>query len=130
MAASLEARVPLLDHRLIEIVAGLSEADRFVPLGRKQALRRSALGRLDPALFERPKSGFVLPIEAWCHEELKSTMDATFADGSGFEQVGLDPKVASALWSSFRARRPGIYWSRVWALFILVDWCRRHRVSL
>jgi asparagine synthase (glutamine-hydrolysing) len=130
MASSLEARVPLLDHVLIETVAGVTEAERFEPLGRKQALRTAALGNLDPALFERPKSGFVLPIETWCRQTLKDTLDATFADAPGFERVGLDPRAAAAVWHSFCARRPGIYWSRVWALFVLVDWCRRHRVSL
>lgn len=130
MAASLEARVPLLDHVLIETVAGLSEKDRFEPLGRKQALRTAALGKLDPALFERPKSGFVLPIEAWCRKTLKGAMDDVFANGPAFTRVGLDPRAAAAVWKSFGAGRPGIYWSRVWALFILSDWARRHRVSL
>jgi asparagine synthase (glutamine-hydrolysing) len=130
MAVSLEARVPLLDHVLIEKVAGLAEAERFLPLGRKQALRTAALGKLDPAMFERPKSGFVLPIEAWCKKTLKGQLDDTFADAGAFERVGLAPRAAQALWKSFSAGRPGIYWSRVWALFVLVDWCRRHRVSL
>jgi asparagine synthase (glutamine-hydrolysing) len=130
MGASLEARVPLLDHVLIETVAGLDEGVRFEPLGRKQALRNAALGKLDPQIFERPKSGFVLPIEAWAKKTLKGSMDEVFADGKAFASVGLNPHAAASVWRSFAAGRPGIYWSRVWALFVLVDWCRRHRVAL
>ncbi len=130
MAVSLEARVPLLDHVLIEKVAGLDERERFWPLGRKQALRTAALHKLDPAIFERPKSGFVLPIEAWCRQALKATMDEAFADQAAFLRVGLEPRVVAALWRSFCAGRPGIYWSRIWALYVLADWSQRHRMSL
>lgn len=130
MAASLEARVPLLDHVLIEAVAGMDERERFHPLGRKQALRAAALARLDPQLFERPKQGFVLPIESWAKQTLRRTMDETFGDARALAAVGLDARSVRALWRSFTAGRPGIYWSRVWALFVLVDWARRHRVTL
>ncbi|MBI1944063.1 MAG: asparagine synthase (glutamine-hydrolyzing) [Deltaproteobacteria bacterium] len=130
MAASLEARVPLLDHVLIETVAGMDEDARFRPLGKKQALRDAALGRLDPKLFDRPKQGFVLPIEAWAKKTLKPAMDEVYGDARALASVGLDARAAAALWRSFSAGRPGIYWSRVWAPFVLVDWARRHRLTL
>jgi asparagine synthase (glutamine-hydrolysing) len=57
-------------------------------------------------------------------------MDEVFADAGAFEKVGLNPHAAASVWRSFAAGRPGISWSRVWALFVLVDWCRRHRVTL
>ena len=57
MAVSLESRVPLLDHRLVELVWSLSPAIRH---GKEpKALLRSVLARyVPPALFERPKRGF------------------------------------------------------------------------
>ena len=61
MAASLELRVPLLDHVLVETVAGLPPDRRFSPPRKKQLLREAALGRLDPAVFDRPKSGSSCP---------------------------------------------------------------------
>ena len=45
---------------------------RFEPLGRKQLLRRVGLDGLDPALFERPKQGFVLPFDRWIRKSLGS----------------------------------------------------------
>ncbi len=76
MAVSLEARVPLLDHVLIEAVAGVDPARRFEPARRKQLLRDLALHRLDPAIFDRPKSGFVLPIDTWARQRLQPQMAA------------------------------------------------------
>ena len=57
--------IEILDHVLAATVAGLDPSRRFSPAGQKQALRDAALARLDPALFDRPKSGFVLPIDTW-----------------------------------------------------------------
>jgi asparagine synthase (glutamine-hydrolysing) len=130
MAASLELRVPFLDHVVVEDVAGLTEADRFLPVGRKQFLRNASLPRVDPALFERPKAGFVLPIDGWCRRGMRKQMDDTFHDVALCDRIGLNPTAAAALWRSFLADAPGLYWSRVWAIFVLLDWCGRHRVGL
>ncbi len=130
MAVSLEVRVPLLDHRVVETLAGVDPARRFEPLGRKQLLRDLALGSLDPALFERKKQGFELPIGGWIREELREEVDATFADRSACAAAGLDADAVEKLWRAYQDGAPGIYWSRPWALFVLLWWCRRHRVSL
>ena len=76
MAVSLEVRVPLLDHVLAETVAGIDPALRFLPARQKQLLRDVALTRLDPAIFDRPKSGFVLPIDTWARQRLQPQMEA------------------------------------------------------
>ena len=81
MAVALEVRVPLLDHVLIETVAGIEPARRFEPVRQKQLLRDVALGGLDPAIFDRPKSGFVLPIDVWARQTLQPRMAALFQDG-------------------------------------------------
>ncbi len=130
MAVSLEARVPLLDHQVIEALAAVSPRRRFAPLGAKQLLRDLALGDLDPKLFDRPKSGFVLPIDLWCRRELKPQLDSVFHDRDLCESVGLAPAAVAKLWRSYQAGVPGLYWSRVWAIFVLLWWCRRHRVAM
>ena len=130
MAASLEVRVPLLDHRVVESLAGVAPERRFEPLGRKQLLRDLALASLDPSLFERKKQGFELPIGGWIREELRDEVDAAFADRSGCAAAGLDAGSVGNLWRAYQDGAPGIYWSRPWALFVLLWWCRRYRVSL
>jgi asparagine synthase (glutamine-hydrolysing) len=130
MASSLEQRVPLVDQVLFESVDRLPEAARFHPLGRKAVLRRIGLAGLDPALFERPKSGFVLPFDRWIREGLRDVMDATLRDPEQIAPVGLDPAVVARLWQAFLDGAPGMYWSRVWSLYVLIRWCHRHRVFL
>ena len=130
MAVALEVRVPLLDHVLAEAVAGIDPGRRFSPARKKQLLRDVALSRLDPALFDRPKSGFVLPIDTWARRRLRDEMQAVLGDAALAGRVGLDGQAVQTLWRSFGEGRPGLYWSRVWALYVLLSWCRTHDVVL
>src|SRR5262249_30668277 len=91
MAASLEQRVPVVDQTLFASVDRLSDEARYRPLGRKAMLRRIGLRGLDPALFERPKSGFVLPFDRWIRRGLKGAMDHTLRDPKAIAPTGLDP---------------------------------------
>jgi asparagine synthase (glutamine-hydrolysing) len=128
MAASLEQRVPLVDQFLFESVDRLPDHTRYQPLGRKAMLRRIGLRGLDPALFERPKSGFVLPFDRWIRRGLKDTMDRTLRDPQAVAPVGLDPAAVERLWQAFLSGAPGMYWSRVWSIYVFIRWCHRYRV--
>src|SRR5690606_36417729 len=122
MAVSLEVRVPLVDHRVIEAVAAVESQRRFEPLGEKRLLRELALSNVDQAIFDRPKSGFVIPIEAWCRQRLKDEVAEVLADRGLCASVGLDHATVGKLWRSFSAGAPGMYWSRVWVVFVLLGW--------
>jgi asparagine synthase (glutamine-hydrolysing) len=128
MAASLEQRVPLVDQVLFESVDRLPDQVRYQPLGRKTALRRIGLRGLDPALFDRPKSGFVMPFDRWIRRGLKDAMDQALRDPLAVAPTGLDPKAVEQLWRAFLDGAPGIYWSRIWSVYVYVRWCHRHRV--
>ena len=128
MASSLEQRVPLVDQVLFETVDRLPDQARYWPLGRKAVLRRIGLRGLDPALFERPKSGFVLPFDRWIRRGLKGAMDQTLRDPQAVAPVGLDPAAVERLWRAFLDGAPGMYWSRVWSVYVLIRWCHRNRV--
>jgi asparagine synthase (glutamine-hydrolysing) len=128
MASSLEQRVPLVDQVLFESVDRLPDQARYRPLGRKAMLRRIGLRGLDPTLFERPKSGFVLPFDRWIRRGLKDAMDQTLRDPQAIAPVGLDPAAVERLWRAFLDEAPGMYWSRVWSVFVFIRWCHRNRV--
>ena len=128
MASSLEQRVPLVDQILIESVDRLPDPARYRPLGRKAMLRRIGLRGLDPALFERPKGGFVLPYDRWIRRGLKNTIGRTLRDPQAIAPVGLDPAAVGRLWRAFLDGAPGIYWSRVWSIYVFIRWCHRNRV--
>src|SRR5437870_9578178 len=93
MASSLEVRVPFLDHEVVASASALGEEDRVEPLGKTQVLRDLALGDLDRTLFDRPKSGFVLPIDDWARGALKEEMTTALRDPSFCEAAGLDARV-------------------------------------
>jgi asparagine synthase (glutamine-hydrolysing) len=128
MASSLEQRVPLVDQVLYESVDRLPDQVRYQPLGRKAMLRRIGLRGLDPALFERPKSGFVLPFDRWIRRGLKDAMDQTLRDPQAIAPAGLDPAAVERLWRAFLDGAPGVYWSRVWSVYVFIRWCHRNRV--
>jgi asparagine synthase (glutamine-hydrolysing) len=128
MAASLEQRVPLVDHVLFESVDRLPDHARYQPLRRKAMLRRIGLRGLNPALFERPKSGFVLPMDRWIRRGLQDAMDQTLRDPQAVVPVGLDAVAVERLWRAFLEGAPGMYWSRVWSVYVFIRWCHRNRV--
>ena len=128
MASSLEQRVPLVDQVIFESVDRLPDQKRYQPLGQKAMLRRIGLRGLDPALFERPKSGFVMPFDRWIRRGLKNTMDQTLRDPQAIAPVGLDPAAVARLWRAFLEGAPGMYWSRVWSVYVFIRWCHRNRV--
>ena len=128
MASSLEQRVPLVDQGLFESVDRLPDHARYQPLGRKEMLRRIGLRGLDPALFERPKSGFVMPFDRWIRRGLRNVMDQTLRDPQAIVPVGLDPAAVERLWRAFLDGAPGTYWSRVWSVYVLIRWCHRNGV--
>ncbi len=128
MAASIEQRLPLVDQVLLETVLRLPDAARYQPVLRKAMLRRIGLPGLDPALFERPKRGFVLPYDRWIRQRLSGDIDRTLRDPVAVRAAGLQPEAVARLWEAFRGGAPGLYWSRVWAIYVLVRWCQRHGV--
>jgi asparagine synthase (glutamine-hydrolysing) len=130
MSASIEIRLPLVDHVLAENVERLSVRNRFDPIGQKAALRRIGLSGLDPKLFERPKAGFVLPYDRWLRSSLGKMIDASMRDPEAIRPTGLDPKAVTRLWQSFLDGAPGLYWSRIWAIYVFIRWCHRHRIYL
>jgi asparagine synthase (glutamine-hydrolysing) len=130
MAVSLELRVPLLDHRVVEAAAALGDDERFEPLGQKRLLRSLSLAGVPPEIFDRPKAGFVLPIEVWAKDRLAKDIDAVFANRALAERVGLEADALRRLMSAFRDGAKGLYWSRVWAPYVLLRWCDAHGVAL
>lgn len=81
MAVGLEAREPLLDHRLIAFAARLPEAMRVQGQTGKALLKRSMEGRLPRDILYRPKQGFVTPIAEWFRGPLAGEARAIASSG-------------------------------------------------
>lgn len=72
MAASLEERLPFLDHRLVELASALPDRSLVHRFQRKIFLRRMLDGRLPPEALGRRKIGFTVPVGPWFRGPLKS----------------------------------------------------------
>jgi asparagine synthase (glutamine-hydrolysing) len=82
MAASIEARVPFLDHRVVEFAASLPASVKVRSLGTKALLRR-ALGRdLPSATLGRRKRAFLVPLRHWLGGELRELLHDTLTSGA------------------------------------------------
>jgi len=120
MAASLEARAPLLDHRVAEFALRLPLALKWRRGRAKRLLRRVLYKRVPRRLLERPKMGFGVPLGDWFRGPLRERMSAHLA-GPLLEDLGLEPAVARALWADFLAGRR-LRTELLWSLFVLMAW--------
>jgi asparagine synthase (glutamine-hydrolysing) len=68
MAASLEARVPLLDHRLVEYAASIPSQQKIKPFQAKYLLKRAFADLLPAPILTRKKMGFNVPTATWLRE--------------------------------------------------------------
>lgn len=79
MANSLEARVPLLDHKLVEFAAKLPAKFKLQGKERKYLLKKFAATLLPEEIIHRKKQGFPIPIEQWLRKEARSLVRDTLA---------------------------------------------------
>jgi asparagine synthase (glutamine-hydrolysing) len=71
MAASVEARLPLLDHKLVEFAASLPQNMKLKGLTRKYLLKKVGRAWLPPEIISRKKKGFPMPISPWLRREAR-----------------------------------------------------------
>jgi asparagine synthase (glutamine-hydrolysing) len=79
MAVGLEARVPIIDHRVVEFVWRLPVHFKIRQGVTKWALRQMLYRYVPPDLVERPKMGFVMPIDLWLRGPLREWADDLLA---------------------------------------------------
>ncbi len=125
MTHSLEARVPYLDHRLVEFCARLEPAQKIRGTTHKSLLKRVASRYLPADIVERGKQGFVMPLTEWIAGRLQRELDDHLGPG-GLMRRGIfrDGELARILAEHRRGRRN--HAGRLWALLILERWFRRY----
>jgi asparagine synthase (glutamine-hydrolysing) len=74
MAASIENRVPLLDHKLVEFAASLPSRLKLNGLTRKYLLKKVSSAWLPAEIINRKKQGFPMPVSLWFRNEARDFM--------------------------------------------------------
>jgi asparagine synthase (glutamine-hydrolysing) len=123
MAASLECRVPLLDHELVELAARMPQSVKIRGGRLKHALKEAVSDLLPADILERSKRGFGTPMGAWLRNGLAPLMHELLSDASIEARGLLDPAPVRELIAQHQASRiDGT--DRLTALMNLEIWAR------
>ncbi|OSM05311.1 putative asparagine synthase [Magnetofaba australis IT-1] len=125
MATSLEARAPLLDHRVVALSWRFSDAVNAGPQGKgKHPLRQLLYRHVPQELIERPKMGFAIPIGDWLRGPLKGWADSLL-DPQRLQREGLlDPAPIQRLWREHQSGRYNRQYP-LWNVLMLQAWKAR-----
>lgn len=125
MATSLEARVPILDHRMIEFAWTLPEHMKVRHGQGKWALRQ-ILNKYVPAnLIDRPKMGFGIPIDAWLRGPLRDWAEDLLSVNSLNHTGIFETEVIRKRWAQHLSNE--INWQyHLWDVLIMQDWAKHN----
>lgn len=121
MAVSLEARAPLLDHRVFEFAASLPLALKRGPLGSKHLLRRLLYQSVPRELVEREKMGFGVPIDLWLRGPLRDWAEDLLSEQRLRRDGFLDPVPIRRVWRAHLEARGGWH-NLLWDVLMFQAW--------
>jgi asparagine synthase (glutamine-hydrolysing) len=121
MAVGLEARVPLIDHRVVEFAWRLPQSFKVRNGTSKWLLRQVLYRHVPPRLVERPKMGFGVPIGEWLRGPLRSWANALLAEQRLREGGLVDAARVRQCWQEhIDGRRNWQY--QLWSVLMLEAW--------
>ena len=124
MAVSLEARVPLLDHRVLEHAWRMPTHMKLRDGQSKWLLRQVLYRHVPRDLVERPKMGFAIPLDGWMRGPLRDWMESLLDESRLAQQGWLDPRPVRRAWQDHLAGR-GNHWQALWNIAMLQAWAER-----
>ncbi len=124
MAASIESRVPFLDHKLVEYTARLPERMKLRGWTTKYILRESMKGLLPEAILKRRKMGFPVPVGAWFRGRYREVLDEYVLSERATSRGIFDAQFVRRLVAEHE-RGAGNHSERLWSLVNFEMWLRR-----
>ena len=126
MAASIEARVPFLDHALAEHVSGLPDELRVRGLTTKWILRQAARALLPKRILKRPKVGFRVPVNEWFRGDMRGYLLEHLRSPDSLTRRYYDGAALDRLLDEHIAGRHN-HEKTLWTLLNLEIWHRTYR---
>jgi asparagine synthase (glutamine-hydrolysing) len=123
MAASIESRVPFLDHKLVEFAASLPVNMKLRGLTTKYILRKAMRGRLPKEILTRRKMGFPVPVGAWLRGPFSNVVDEYVLNSRAIERGIFNPGFVRELVARHGAGEN--HTERLWTLINFEIWQRR-----
>lgn len=121
MAVSLEARAPLLDHRVFEFAAALPLAFKRGALGSKHLLKRLLYRSVPRELVEREKMGFGVPIDRWLRGPLRDWAEDLLSEERIRRDGFFDPKPIRRVWHAYIDSKGGWH-NLLWDVLMFQAW--------
>ena len=126
MAVSLEARSPLLDHRVTEFAARLPMSTKIRQGCGKWPLKEVLYRHIPAEMFDRPKMGFGVPIGYWLRHDLRDWAEALLNEDRLSRGGILNPKPIRKLWEGHLASDTISYSPRLWSILMFQAWAEKH----
>jgi asparagine synthase (glutamine-hydrolysing) len=123
MANSLEARVPFLDHKLMEFVAGIPSRLKLKGSTTKFVLKRAFQDLLPEPILKRKKMGFGVPVSRWFRKELKAYVYETLLSRQALDRGYFRQEKIKRLLDEHCGLRYD-HSAKIWALLFLEMWFR------
>ncbi len=127
MAVALEAREPLLDHRLVEFAWSLPRHLLYDGRQTKRLLRQVLYRYVPPALIERPKMGFSIPLGAWLRDGLRDWAAELLAPSRIAADGILAAGEVQRLWDEHQAGR-ATHENVLWNVLMFQAWKAHYRI--
>lgn len=128
MGASLETRAPFLDHRVVEFAWRLPQSMKIANGDTKWALRQVLYRHVPPALIERPKMGFGVPVGAWLRGPLRAWAEALL-DRSRLQKEGyLSPEPVRQKWEEHLSGKRNWQY-HLWDVLMFQSWLEHQQSS-
>jgi asparagine synthase (glutamine-hydrolysing) len=124
MAASLEARVPLLDHELIEFVTQIPTDLKMKGFETKYIFKKAMEGIVPREILYREKQGFGVPIEEWINNQLRSRIRETLLEARTLQRGYFEKSYIETLLDEHAKHRRD-HSHALWVLWMLELWHRQ-----
>lgn len=123
MAASVESRVPFLDHELVEFAARIPSRHNVRGLAGKRVLKEGVQDLLPRSIIHRTKKGFPTPLRAWLRGPALEAAEETLLSTRSLDRGIFERSALVETFAEQRAMRRD-HTDRIWRLLNLEIWCR------